>query len=226
MAIGDPYVTLAQMKNYFDIPTNKVSMDERLTDAIDSASREIEQYCGRQFNQDAAPSPRIYEPDSWNRIEVDDFYTTTGLVVASDYAGDQSYATIYTAADYELYPLSGVVDGIPGWPYHRIRLSRNTFPFYDFGYGNTYGRGFGRRQGTVQVTAAWGWAAVPSTIKQACKLIAAQTFKMADAPLGVAGMDVVRGTTFSGPYGVARVQDLPQVAAKLDRFKSMRIMVG
>jgi len=221
MAIGDPYVTLAEMKNYFDIPANKTSMDERLTDAIDSASREIEQYCGRQFNQTTTATARVYEPDGWNRVTVDDFYTTTGLVVSGDFAYDGTFATAYDPSSYELFPLGGVVDGNPGWPFTKIRLSYNTFP-----YTNDRYRNHSRRTGVVQVTARWGWAEVPSTVKQACKLIAAQTFKMAEAPLGVAGMDVVRGTQFTGSFGVARVQDLPAVAHKLDRFKSMRILVG
>lgn len=218
MAIGDPYVTLPEIKNYLDIPSNKLGYDDRLTDALDSASREIEQYCGRQFNQSTTATARVYEPDGFNRVTVDDFYTTTGLVVAGDYSYDGTFGTIYDPLSYELFPLGGVVDGSPGWPYTKIRMSYSAFPFV--------GSRYSRRTGVVQVTAKWGWAAVPTTVAQACKLIAAQNFKMADAPLGVAGMDVVRGTQFTGAFGTARVQDLPAVAHKLDRFKSMRILVG
>jgi hypothetical protein len=39
----------------------------------------------------------------------------------------------------------------------------------------------------VQVTATWGWTAVPATIKKATLLQASRFYKRRDAPFGVAG---------------------------------------
>lgn len=41
--------------------------------------------------------------------------------------------------------------------------------------------------GVAQVTALWGWVAVPATIKEAALLQASRLFKRRDAPFGVAG---------------------------------------
>jgi hypothetical protein len=40
---------------------------------------------------------------------------------------------------------------------------------------------------TVQVTARWGWPAVPEPVRSACGILAGRLFKRADSLLGVAG---------------------------------------
>ena len=40
---------------------------------------------------------------------------------------------------------------------------------------------------TVQVTAQWGWNAVPSDVNQACVLLAMRQFARLNAALGVVG---------------------------------------
>ena len=208
-AIGDPYISLSELKQYLNIDEDKVEQEPNLLSAIESASREVEQYCGRQFNRDEVASTRLFEPDSRSLVRVDDFWSTTDLAVALRYAGgDQDFGT----TDYALYPLSGVVDGNPGWPYYRIEFEYPVLPYY-------VGRKRAGHRGVVAVTAKWGWEDVPSTVIQATKLLAAQTHRMAEAPLGVTGMN----NQFGGPV---RVRDLPQVATKLNRFVSTPIMVG
>jgi hypothetical protein len=39
----------------------------------------------------------------------------------------------------------------------------------------------------VQVTARWGWPAVPEPVRSACGILAGRLFKRADSLLGVAG---------------------------------------
>ena len=174
MAIGDPYATLDQLKTRMDIGDN--IDDTRLGEALDSASSEIERWCQRQFNDAGAASARTYTADGYSLLRVDDFHTTVGLVVATDTGEDGSYATTWASTDYQLEPLNGVVDGRPGWPYNRIRaVGSYTFPL------------LWPRRTSVQVTARWGWAAVPAQVTEACLLIAAESFKLGDAPFGVAG---------------------------------------
>lgn len=208
-ALGDPYITLPELKTYLSIDPAKLSMDERLLNAANSASREIEQFCGRQFNKATAATARSFEPASQYVTHVDDFHTTEGLIIEIDYGGG-NFGLPLSSSEYKLLPYNGIVDGQPGWPYSRIRLRNTWFPYH--------GRRYLGDRGEVRVTAQWGWTAVPSSVKQACFLLAAQTFKLADAPFGVAGMDQFGG--------VVRVRDLPQVASKLNRFVSTPIMVG
>src|SRR5687768_1566578 len=130
MALGDPYVELADLKEYLKIKAEKVEQDGNIQDAINSASGEIEKHCNRQFNREETASARVYEPDDAWTVSVDDFWSTTGLVVEVDTAGDGSFSTVVPASDYEVYPRNGVVDGQPGWPYYEIQFVVDSLPVY------------------------------------------------------------------------------------------------
>lgn len=194
MALGDPYATLAQLKARFDIAD--AIDDDRLTDALDDISRGIEDHCERQFNDAGTTSARVYRPRTSCLAVVDDFSTTTGLAVATDEDGDGVFETTWAASDYELEPLNGIVAGRPGWPYWRIRAVDRLFPC--------------NRRASVQVTAQWGWAAVPTPVQEACLIMAAETFKLGDAPFGVLGF---------GEFGAVRVRDNPIATRKLRPYE-------
>lgn len=211
MALGDPYVTTAQLKVYLNL-TDTVD-DQAVTDAVNSASSEINTYCCRQFNDAGSASARVYEPLNRLRCEVDDFSTTTGLVIAVDSDGDGAYETTFAISDYQLGPLNGVVDGEPGWPYWQIKAVGN-FAFPVAWTALTFST---FRTATVQVTANWGWSAVPKPVYQACLIMAAQNFRLKDAPLGVAGF---------GEFGVVRVQDVPAAARKLNPYRRDPVKVA
>lgn len=204
MAIGDPYATLTQLKARLDI--TDTTDDARLTDALDSATREIEDWCERQFNDAGAASSRTYTPGSYDLLRLDDFSTTTGLIVTTDTGGDGTYATTWATTDYQLEPLNGVVRGRTGWPYNRIRAI-GSYRFPCSGSGRT----------TVQVTARWGWAAVPAPVVEACLILAAETFKAGDAPFGVAGF---------GEFGAVRVRANPLAQAKLAPYRRNPVLVA
>jgi hypothetical protein len=205
MAMGDPYATKAELKKYLDIPADVVEDDSQLDDALNSASREIDAHTGRQFNKDTVATPRLFEPDSCRSVAVDDFWTTAGLVIKTR-SGD-SFGEAWGASDYELLPLNGVMDGQPGWPYSRIHAVGSYF---------SVGK-YARHRSQVEVTAQWGWAAVPAPVKQATLMLAAQNFKISEAPFGVAGFD---------QYGVVRVRDIPLLERKLCRYVVQPILVG
>jgi hypothetical protein len=207
MALGDPYVDLARLKDYLKIKPDKIEQDDNLNDAILSASGEIEKHCNRQFQRVEAASARVFRPEGCGtEVKVDDFWSTTGLVVEMDTAGDGAFSTVVPSSDYELYPVNGVVDGQAGWPYYEIHLVNGYFPVG------------GRRSNTVRVTAKWGWQSVPEPVRQACVIIAAETFQLKDAPFGTAGMD-----QFGNIY---HVRDNRIAAGKLARYCRRRIPVG
>lgn len=204
MAFGDPYASLQDLKGYLDIDADKVAQDANLSAALLAASDEIEKFCDRQFNKGTVATVRYFEPASCSRVDVDDFHTTTDLTVEL-YSGSNLYGTPITSTGYELQPVNGVVGGQSGWPYseihvHAAHLSRS----WD-------------RSATVKVTAQWGWAAVPSAVKQATLILASQLHKLADAPFGVAGMS---------EFGVVRVRDIPAVSALLAKYRRDPYQVG
>jgi hypothetical protein len=202
MALGDNYATLAELKSYLTISTTQY--DTELTAALNSASREIERYARRQFNDAGSATSRVYYPQDAYLVVLDDFFTTSGLVVETDSTDSGAFDQTWTSADYQPEPLNQVRNGYSGWPYWKIRAVESlTFPD-------------GRRP-TVRVTARWGWASVPAPVKQACLILAAKTFQIKDSPLGVAGF---------GEFGVVRVQDDRMAMAKLMPFCRDRWLVA
>lgn len=211
--IGDPYIELDDLKAFLRQGTeigNKIApgvpnttLDDLLSDAILAATDEIEtEWCGRQFNKTTTASARVYTPISSEMCFVDDFHTTTDLVVKVDLDDDGVYETTLSTSDYTLQPTNGVVDGQPGWPYYRIKLRASTsywFPCSDE---------------SVQVTAQWGWAAVPENVKAACRMLAHDNFKSKDNPFGVAGFS---------EFGVVRMRNNHQVEKKLKKYRRRKL---
>lgn len=164
MALGDPYITVDQLKEHVNQPTGAEDTSY-LTALIASVSRWVEEYTGRQFNDTGAATERSYRPVSRHRIAVEDFHTTTGLVVAVD-------GTTLTSDDYTLEPLNGLRGG-RSWPYESILTDR---------YLNT-----GTLQPKITVTARWGWASVPSDVTQATLMQCARVFQRRYSPAGLTG---------------------------------------
>lgn len=190
------YTSTSSLKSYLAI-TDTVD-DTELNAAIDGASRSIDAHCARYFYQDSTVSALTYYPVDARYVLTDDISTTAGLVVKTDSGDTGTFDTTIAAANYQVEPLNGRASGLTGWPYYAVRLvESDTFP--------TSGR-----RARVQVTALWGWAAVPFPVVQACLLLSAELWKMKDAPFGVAGIS---------DFGAIRVRDNPKVAALLAPYQ-------
>ena len=201
MALGVPYVTLVELKDYLGVTDTED--DTVLTSSLAAASAGINDVCGRQFNDAGVVTARVFRPRDREVCRVDDFSTSIGLVVKTDLDGDGVFEQTWTAADYELQPLNGVVAGVPGWPYEKIVAVGSSlyFPCGRPGYTAAWrGHWSTRRAASVQVSAQWGWYAVPEAVKTVCKITAAELSKLKDAPFGVAGFD---------QYGAVRVRANP-----------------
>jgi hypothetical protein len=170
MAITNGYCTLAELKEVLRITDN---VDDTMLEArISEASRVIDNHCDRRFYADATATARIFQANADNLVFVDDISTTTGLVVKTDTAGDSTYATTLTGAQFQTEPLNAVSKGLP-----ITRISSviaGTFPTVAAPAG-------------IQVTAKWGWPAVPQPIRSAAILLAGRLVKRGDSLLGVAG---------------------------------------
>lgn len=196
MAITNGYATLADVKNSLKITDN---MDDSLLEiAIESASRLIDGYTGRYFYNGGTATRNYAATDSWITF-IDDLQSLSELATTNE-VGD-TY-TVWTSNDYQLEPLNGISNGLTQ-PYTSIRaVKQYVFPF------------LGDRA-LVKVTGVWGWASVPTAVKQATILQAARIFKRNDSPLGVAGF---------GDMGVVRVGSRldPDVQHLVDPYRSMR----
>lgn len=203
MAIGAAYATTAELETRLrgEFPTSVAFDTVELQDALNTASRGIESVCERQFNTDASAAVRIIPANrviSTRLALVDDFHTITGLVIESDDTGTGTSWSAWTASEYQLEPLGGVVDGRDGWPFTRIRaVDYRTFPRHDSG------------RAALRVTARWGWAAVPAAVKTSCLIAAVEIWKLKDAPFGVAGV---------GEWGTLRVRENPMIMKKLSPY--------
>lgn len=170
MAIGDPYVTFTELKDYAQI--NDGVDDAVLEQVTRAASRGIERWCRRQFNDAGSATPRVFTVTDRSRLQVDDFSTLTGLVVATDTTNNGSFATTVANSSFLAWPANGVLDGVPGYPFTRLDMFTSSWPVY----------------GTaVQVTARWGWDEVPPEVVQATLIKATRVFRRRYAPDGLIG---------------------------------------
>lgn len=209
-ALGDPYITVPEMKAYSDIPGINNKFDAIIDSVIQSASEQIELKCDRQFNKAIDATSRVYTPKLPRVITVDDFWTTEGLIIEIDTNGDGSFSTVLVPSDYILEPLNGMVAGQPGWPFNRIRLRGSSVLFGGW-------QGLCDWYSSVRVTAKWGWATVPDNVKQATFLLANENFAAKGAPLGVAG---------SNAFGDIRVRQGFLWQDKIQKYMRSDLLVG
>ena len=179
MAIANGYVTLAELQSYLDqggAASLGSGNDAEMEQAVEAASRQIDGVCRRKFWQDGVATAKTYLPHNSYQLDVDPISTTVGLIVATDTDDDGTADLTWAAADYQLGPLNGVVDGIEGWPFTTIRaVGDNSFPVS------------WRGRATVTVTARWGWAAIPDAVVSACLIQSAYLWRRKDAVTGILG---------------------------------------
>jgi hypothetical protein len=197
MAQGDLYVTLAQMKTRLGI--SDTADDAALTSACTATKTWIDNYCNRRrfgFQKASAATARLYRPSTSCRVRTDDISSTTSLVVKIDTGNNGGFDTTWTSGtNFLLEPLDAVASDGDSRPYTSLStIDGHTFPCHV--------------RPAVQVTALWGWPAVPSLVTEAAYQLAEETFKLKDAPFGVAGVN---------DFGVLRIgnQTMNRVQAML-----------
>ena len=116
MAITNGYASLAEVKAALRI-TDSVD-DSLLEMAVESASRLIDGYAGRQFYSSGTATRYFVAQDDFN-VEVDDLANGTVTVTTAQDA-DGVFDTVWKTTDYQLEPLNGVLDGM-AWPYTNIQ---------------------------------------------------------------------------------------------------------
>lgn len=188
MALGDDYITLDELKGRLGI--DDALDDQDLASAITAASRAVDHFCRRQFNRAEAATARAYRPLHAGLVIVDDFHTAEGLTVTGGGA-------TWDADGVELEPAGGIVDGLEGFPYWRIRAA--GLP------------------ASVEVTAQWGWSAAPGPVREATLIIAQDLARLKDTAFGVGGY---------AEYGRIRARENPHAATQLYPYRRNAVRVA
>jgi hypothetical protein len=185
MAITNGYITLANLKTYLKIDDSVE--DTLLESIIESASRSIDKIANRRFYLDGSASVRTYRPNNVVMSIVDDFGSTTGLVVKTDPDDTGTYQTTLTLnSDFIVEPTNAAAKGRP-WTTITIVGSTGFSLPTDL-----------RPQ--LQVTARWGWPTVPDDIEQATYILSADLYKRKDSIGGVLGLSEL-GAIRMSPLG-------------------------
>jgi hypothetical protein len=207
MAIENGYATVAQFKDdATSISATTAMFDPKIELALESASRDIDAHTGRRhgFWQDAAVVDRYYDPEDAYCCPIsDEISTTTGLVVKLDTGLNGTYSTTLTInSHFRLRPHNAAADERP---YDEIYLPTSGGYTFITSSDIPY----------VKVTAKFGWAAVPTAVKKACIIQAAQLYLAADSPFGSAGIGldgaVIRIRRDLHPLAASLVYDYTRV---------------
>jgi hypothetical protein len=203
MAITNGYCTLAEMKAALRIATDDTTDDSLLELSVESASREIDNYCARFF-YNGGTATYIYAPQRHDITYVQDLPGTAVTVSISTNADGVFDTTLTYGTDYQLEPLNGRSAGV-AMPYTTIRSIGNYW--FPMSHGIA----------TVKVVGLTGWTAIPTSVKQATIITGMRLFKRLDSPLGVAGF---------GDMGVMRVgrgldPDVQQLVQDFRRMESL-----
>ena len=197
MAIVNSYATLAQVKSSLRITDD---LDDPLLElAIEAASRQIDSHCERVFYSTSAT--RVYAPNDSYLCETDDIVSITTLKTSS--LADSTYDTTWATSDYELLPLNGIAGGLV-IPWNGLKaVGDYLFPITT-----------PVQEATVQIVGTFGFASIPTAVKQATVILASRLMKRNDSPLGVAGF---------GDLGVVRVSRLdPDVESLVAPYRKVR----
>lgn len=189
-SLAAAYTDLATLKSYLGISV--ATYDAMLTQVLNSASRAIDNYCGRRFWIDPAVVPRTFIANGSSLLEIPDgIGDTTGLVIKTDSAADGTFATTWAATDYLLLPVSAPYASPEAEPWTQIQATGSY----------TFLPGTSTRPARVQITAKWGWPAIPNPVVQALLIKASRLFHRKDSPQGVAGFGDF------GPVRLSRSED-------------------
>lgn len=204
MAITNGYATLEDVKLAARIPDD---IDDTLLElAIESASREIDSYVERVFFSFGTDT-RVYVPRQSNLVETDDIISVTTLKTSTD--ADGVFDLTFTASDFQLEPLNGLVGGIET-PFTHVRAVG------DFFFPVFQPRNIPSGRATVQITGVFGFPSIPIAVRQATILAALRAYKRYESPTGVLGFS---------DMGVVRIGARldPDVQRLIDPYRKVRM---
>lgn len=205
------YTSVEELKDRLGITTT--ASDLACQKAIQAAARAIEGHCGRHFYQ--VQQTRTFVPyDIWEQ-PLDDVVSLTALNIDTQGTGVFDQAWVQNV-DYQLatgiWEFNQLASGELR-PYTQARVINGAaggkfFPFiWPFAPLNR-----------VQAIGTWGWPEVPFAVQQATLQVAAEFFKLKDAPFGIAG---------TSEFGYMRIpKQNPYITRLLTPYISSKRKVG
>lgn len=192
------YLTVAELKDY--VNSALVTKDALYLDAILFTENEIDKALGRKIVlADTVATARLFTPP--RRSSVLNINDCTEITAVVDYG-----ATLTTTSQYMPLPLNGIDDAGEAWPYEALQRLSGGYSMSWINYG---------KPGTVSVTAKWGWPAIPSMVKGACRIIAKDVLLQGEVKFGLVG-----GIGFAG--GGGGTQENKLVQDTITRYRSAK----
>lgn len=201
MAIGSAYATLGELKEYQggNWQLDDSLMNAQVNRALSVASRAVEDYCQRQFNQESTASARLFDRVYGPMLYLDDFYEVPEQIRILDESGTYSDALDLTTVVPK--PLNGMRDGVP-FAYYILELRGLQHWGCD---------------SLVEVTAKWGWPEVPDPVKEATLVLAGKALAVQGAPLGTGGMS---------KFGSVKIQKDDFVCGLLEPYRRYKYFLA
>jgi hypothetical protein len=183
------YAPVAKLRKRLQILDNE--HDDELYDALEAASREIDDDTDRVFWLEPVASPRIFNPrqrtfwsEQGQHLMIDDIGSTSGMIVEIGFGSTWTVVTDYeTAPDNALAKNKAIEQLIrPYQPWTCYPTQR------------------------VRVTAQWGWPLIPAKIQNGSLIKGARIYRRKDSPEGITGfseLGVVRVNSYDPDYDSA-----------------------
>lgn len=160
MTWAPDYATRAEVKLYLDLDET-TNRDAFIDTWITTVSRNVDDHTGRQFGLVDGPEERFYT-GTYDRSEMAIFADIDDLQDITGLVVKNSSGT--TITDYTLLQRNAL---LKGKPYTQIKVPAGS--------------------GELSITARWGWATVPASVKTGLLLQAARLNARMDSPFGLAG---------------------------------------
>jgi len=171
-AISDAYASCEEYRARVD--HIDATDDDRLLSQLMAVSRYLDQRLRRFFSRDAAVVVRTLDGNGQRRLYVPDIATATGLIVKVDLDGDFDFDAADETLIRDTHFWVGPANADKGpevWPFENLEI----IP------GNGRLWRWPERARAVQVTASFGWPAVPGAIREATISVTRQLRDMLEA---------------------------------------------
>ena len=174
------YTTIDTMKAPSVLDMQHDREDDRILAVIESASRQIDGYCRRNFY--VADETRLLDCEDSRTLFTPDLISVDANGLATDDNGDGAFMTVWANSDFDLYPPNAAPDGggDSARPYRAIRVARGSVKHFPVG---------SRR---VRIAGRWGFNSRLRTARETLSgaVDAAQTSMVVSSR-----MDVSAGNT-------------------------------
>jgi hypothetical protein len=160
LAVTDAYADAAEYRAR--VTKTDTADDPTILVQLKAVSRYLDRKMGRFFTIDSAAVARVYDGSQSSKLFVDDIGDKTGIAVKVDMTGDGDFVdsgeTLTENTHYIVGPRNAALGPEPE-PYTYLELMPSN------GLLTSWWNGY-NLEGLVQVTARYGWPAIPPAVKE------------------------------------------------------------